>query len=80
MEFIELSGRQLITILHEDEYPHDDLQKVGLTDDSRVRINRQGDLEVLDSDGWQVIGGLLGDFAHRIQRKTGLKWKPMPST
>ena len=74
MEFIELSGRTLLHVVTEEELTSDDLCKVGVKDDTIVRVNRQGDIEVRRNEGWDVIGGLLGDFEHRIKRKTGLDW------
>ena len=47
---------------------------LGVTDESVVRINRQGDIEVRRADRWDVIGGLLGGFEERVQRETGLDW------
>ncbi len=76
MEFIELSGKTLLHVVTQEELTPDDLSKVGVKDDTIVRVNRQGDIEVRRNDGWDVIGGLLGDFEHRIKRKTGLDWSP----
>jgi hypothetical protein len=39
-----------------------------------VRINQHGDVEVRLRDGWDVIGGLLGNFEERVRRQTGLDW------
>jgi hypothetical protein len=74
MEFIELSGKTLLHVVTQEELTPDDLSKVGVKDDTIVRVNRQGDIEVRRNEGWDVIGGLLGDFEHRIKRKTGLDW------
>jgi hypothetical protein len=74
MEFIELSGKTLLHVVTQEELTPDDLSKVGVKDDTIVRVNRQGDIEVRRNDGWDVIGGLLGDFEHRIKKKTGLNW------
>jgi hypothetical protein len=74
MEFIELSGRTLLHVVTQEELTPEDLSKVGVKDDTIVRVNRQGDIEVRRNDGWDVIGGLLGDFEHRIKKKTGLDW------
>jgi hypothetical protein len=74
MEFIELSGRSLLQVVTEEELTPDDLSQVGVTENTIVRVNRQGDIEVRRNDGWDVIGGLLGDFEHRIKRQTGLDW------
>ena len=76
MEFIELSGKTLISILQKEEYQLEDLRKNGVKDDTRVRINRQGDIEIDRNGEWDVIGGLLGDFTHRIAQVHGLVWKP----
>ena len=46
----------------------------GIEDDTIVRINRQGDIEIRRTDRWDVIGGLLGDYEHRIKHETGLDW------
>ena len=74
MKFVELSGRTLGQLIKDDEIPAADLLKVGVTDDSVVRINEQGDIELRRPDGWDVIGGLLGDFHARIRHQTGMEW------
>ena len=38
------------------------------------RVNPQGDIEVRRHDGWDVIGGLIGEFEHRVREETGLDW------
>jgi len=74
MEFIELTGRQLLEIAKEDGPDPEELAQVGVVGDSIVRVNRQGDIEIRRSGGWDLIGGLLGDFDHRLKRETGLDW------
>ena len=74
MQFIEMSGRMLARVVSDGELTPKDLAEVGVTDDTVVRINRQGDIEVRRAGNWDVIGGLLGDFEHRIKRETGLNW------
>ncbi len=74
MEFIELSGKTLQRIISDDELHPDELAELGVTDESVVRINRQGDIELRRADRWDLIGGLLGEFEHRIQSETGLTW------
>jgi hypothetical protein len=74
MKFVELTGRTLARIVREDEIPGTDLSSVGVLDDSVVRINEQGDIELRRTDGWDVIGGLLGDFRSRIRQHTGMEW------
>ena len=74
MKFIEMRGIQLMHLLSPDEIKPDELRKAGLTDKCLVRVNLQGDIEVRRRDSWDVIGGLLGDYEHRIKRETGLEW------
>jgi hypothetical protein len=74
MQFIEMSGKALQRLISDDElHPHE-LDELGVTDDSVVRINRQGDIELRRTDRWDVIGGLLGEFEDRIKNETGLEW------
>jgi hypothetical protein len=51
-----------------------DLPGAGVRDDTVVRVNQQGDVEVRLRDGWDVIGGLLGNFEERVRKETGLDW------
>lgn len=74
MSFVEMSGERLISLLHEDEYQAEELTKAGLTRESRVRINLQGDIELLRDGEWEIIGGLIGDISQRIEAQTGLRW------
>ena len=74
MRFIEMTGHTLADILQDDELHADDLQTAGVEQDSIVRINEHGDIEVRRADRWDVIGGLLGGFSDRIQSQTGLDW------
>ena len=74
MQFIELSGKTLMRIASHDEISPDDLRRAGVTDETLVRVNRQGDIEIRRPDSWDVVGGLLGDFADRLRRETGLDW------
>ncbi len=74
MQFIELSGKQLLNIVEPDELPPAELAAAGVSPDSLVRVNRQGDIELRKRTGWEIIGGLLGDFDHRLRRETGLDW------
>ena len=74
MKFIEMSGKLLMRVLCDDEPHPDELAQLGVTAESVVRINRQGDIELRRADRWDVIGGLLGEFESRIKRETGLEW------
>ena len=61
-------------IVSDDELHPDELARLGVTDESVLRINRQGDIELRRVDRWDLIGGLLGEFEERIKRETGLEW------
>ncbi|TWT66794.1 hypothetical protein Pla123a_44920 [Posidoniimonas polymericola] len=74
MSFIEMTGATLDRIIAEDELHHDDLASAGVLDGTIVRINPQGDIEVRRPQGWDVIGGLLGEFEERVKGETGLEW------
>jgi hypothetical protein len=74
MKFIELSGKSLRALLKRDELSPEELADAGVTDDTIVRINEQGDIEVRRVDRWDVIGGLLGDFTRRLKQQTHLDW------
>jgi hypothetical protein len=74
MQFIEMSGKTLMRIIEEQELPPEQLRQLGVNDESLVRVNLQGDIELRRVDRWDVIGGLLGDFDHRVKRETGLDW------
>lgn len=76
MEFIEMTGMTLLKIVPADggEPTHDQLEEVGVTDESLVRVNRQGDIELRRKDSWDLIGGLLGNFEERLHDATGREW------
>ena len=74
MRFIEMTGKTLAKVISDDEISVHDLQRAGVTDDTVVRINMQGDIEVRRPDRWDVIGGLLGNFEERIRKSTGMSW------
>jgi hypothetical protein len=74
MQFIEMSGKTLQRVISDDELNPDELAELGVNDESVVRINRQGDIELRRVDRWDLIGGLLGEFEHRIKSETGLDW------
>ncbi len=74
MEFIEMSGKTLFELVKEDGPDPDELADVGVTEQSVVRVNRQGDIEIRRANRWDVIGGLLGDFEARVRKATNLDW------
>jgi hypothetical protein len=73
-KFIEMSGKTLLRVVNEQEVQVDALHQLGVDDQSLVRVNEQGDIELRRADRWDVIGGMLGDFAVRVRRETGLDW------
>ena len=74
MRFIEMTGKTLKRLISSDELHVDDLGTAGVEDDTIVRVNRQGDIEIRRKDRWDVIGGLLGNYEQRIKLETGLDW------
>ena len=74
MIFVEMTGRSLVCIVSDDEISAADLATAGVTDETVVRGNQHGDIEIRRSEGWDVIGGLLGNYEERIYRQTGRKW------
>lgn len=74
MQFIEMSGKTLARIISHEELNPSDLTKAGVSDETVVRINRQGDIEIRRAGSWDVIGGLLGNFEERVKKETGLDW------
>lgn len=72
--FIEMSGKTLKHIVNDEEFQLDALEQLGVVDDSLVRVNTEGDIELRRVNRWDAIGGMLGDFADRIRRETGLDW------
>ena len=74
MQFIEMTGKTLLKIIREDGPSPQELADVGVTDESIIRLNRQGDIELRRFDRWDLIGGLIGDFEIRAKQETGLDW------
>ena len=74
MKFIEMSGKTLRRVISDDEFSPEQLAHIGVGDDSVVRVNRQGDIEIRRAASWDVVGGLLGNYEERVKRETGLDW------
>jgi hypothetical protein len=74
MEFIEMTGKTLLRLSLDGGPDPDELVGIGVNDESVCRINRQGDIEIRRPEGWDLVGGLLGDYEHRIKTETGLDW------
>ena len=74
MQFIEMTGKTLLVVVDEGEIDPAALRAAGVTDDSLVRVNLQGDIELRQRSRWDVVGGLLGNYEQRVRRATGLDW------
>ena len=74
MQFIEMTGKTLLRVVSENELTPEQLRECGVREDSLVRVNPQGDIELRRRDRWDVIGGLLGEFEARLHHETGLDW------
>jgi len=74
MKFVELTGESLAQIVNDHEIHADDLVTAGVTPQSIVRINEQGDIEVRRPTQWELVGGLLGNYEERIRGITGIDW------
>lgn len=74
MKFIEMTGQTLARIVADDVTAPIDLHAAQVKDDTIVRVNEQGDIEVRRRADWDVIGGLLGDYEERVRAATGLDW------
>lgn len=74
MKFIEMSGEQLLKVITDGEVDPKELAAAGVKGHSIIRINQQGDIELRRRNGWDVIGGLIGEFEHRLHHETGLDW------
>jgi hypothetical protein len=74
MQFIEMPGKVLFRVVGDEGVSPEELRAAGVTDDSLVRVNPQGDIELRKRHRWEIIGGLLGDFAERVKAETGYDW------
>jgi hypothetical protein len=74
MRFIEMTGKTLAGVINDGELHERDLESAGVGEDTIVRVNEHGDIEVRRASRWDVIGGLLGSFEERIRHTTGLDW------
>jgi hypothetical protein len=74
MKFVEMNGRTLASVINDGELHAEDLSSAGIQDDTIVRVNEQGDIEVRRPHCWDVVGGLLGEYKERIRRLTGMDW------
>lgn len=72
--FIEMTGKTLSLIIQDDELGIKDLKDIGVTEESIIRVNQQGDIEVRKANGWDVVGGLIGQYEARLKKATGMEW------
>ena len=72
MKFIEMTGSTLSDIVNDNELHEQNLSGSGINNESIVRVNQHGDIEVRKANKWSIIGGLLGQFESRVKEKTGL--------
>ncbi|MEC9004956.1 MAG: hypothetical protein VX644_16405 [Planctomycetota bacterium] len=74
MRFIEMTGKVLAAMLSDDDMQANDLETTGVKDDTIVRVNEHGDIEIRRAAEWDVIGGLLGNYEDRVKQATGCDW------
>ena len=74
MRFIEMTGKVLAAMLSDDEMQASDLKTAGVNDETIVRVNEHGDIEVRRDSEWDVVGGLLGNYEVRVKQATGRDW------
>ncbi len=75
MRFIEMTGKTLANIINsQEEGTFPSLEDAGVEDDTIVRVNEHGDIEVRRNGKWDVVGGLLGEYSDRVKQMTGLDW------
>ena len=74
MKFVEMTGKTLSVLITEGELHVSDLETAGISADTIIRINEQGDIEVRRPAAWDVVGGLIGEYKDRIRHITGMEW------
>ncbi len=74
MPFIELTGQTLLDVINDGEINPEELRRAGVTSTSVLRVNEHGELEIRKRNGWELIGGLLGNYEDRLRKVTGYDW------
>ena len=69
-----MTGKVLAAMLSDDEMQANDLETTGVEDDTIVRVNEHGDIEIRRAAEWDVIGGLLGNYEDRVRQAPGCDW------
>lgn len=72
--FIELTGNTLLDLLTDGEIDVGELHRAGVRGDSILRVNRHGEIELRRPHGWDLVGGLIGNYEKRLVTVTGLHW------
>ena len=72
--YIEITGKTLLDLINDGEIDIGELHRAGVIGDSILRINHYGEIELRRKEGWDMIGGLLGDYENRLHRLTHLDW------
>lgn len=74
MKFVEMTGKTLLQIMTADEFSISNVKEARIEEDTILRVNEHGDIEVRRPERWDLVGGLLGDYVERIKKQTGLDW------
>ncbi|MEZ6087099.1 MAG: hypothetical protein R3C05_03515 [Pirellulaceae bacterium] len=74
MPFIELTGQTLMDVINDGEINPEELRTAGVKGTSILRVNEHGELELRKSHGWELVGGLLGNYEDRLRDVTGFDW------
>ena len=74
MPFIEITGQTLMDVINDGEINPEELRKAGVTGKSILRVNEHGELELRKQKGWELVGGLLGNYEDRLRDVTGFDW------
>ena len=73
-QFIELTGKMLLSVVNEGEIDFKQLHDAGVNGDSIIRINKFGEIELREFSQWTMVGGLIGNFEERLKDMTKLDW------
>lgn len=72
--FIELTGKTLLDLINDGEIDVGELHRAGVQGDSILRVNCHGEIELRRAKGWDLVGGLIGNYEKRLHTVTGLDW------
>ena len=91
MQFIEMSGKTLTQLVAADEFSPEELAAAGVSDESVVRINRQGDIDRCRELGIErylikpvkrreLLEAILATFGKRSSQVTQSTSEPKPES